>query len=96
MTENDLLKSLEAFKNGKTPGTDDMNAELYIFLVWHKIISSSQYKLFIWTWHVIHSTKESYNIIITKERERPLVFKELETNIITKRRIQNFSKSLSQ
>ena len=31
MTENDLLKSLKAFKNGKTPGTDGLNAEFYIF-----------------------------------------------------------------
>ena len=31
MTENDLLKSLKAFKNGKTPGIDGLNAELYNF-----------------------------------------------------------------
>ena len=31
MTENDLLKSLKAFKNGKTPGTDGLNAEFYKF-----------------------------------------------------------------
>ena len=29
MTENNLLKNLKAFKNGKTPGTDGINAELY-------------------------------------------------------------------
>ena len=43
MTENNLLKSLEAFKNGKTPSTGGINAEFYICLVWHKIIYSSQY-----------------------------------------------------
>ena len=31
MTENDLLQSLKAFKNGKTPGTDGINAEFYKF-----------------------------------------------------------------
>ena len=36
MTENDLLKSLKAFKNGKTPGTDGLNAEFYKFF-WHDI-----------------------------------------------------------
>ena len=29
MTETDLLKRLKAFKNGKTPGTDGINAEFY-------------------------------------------------------------------
>ena len=29
MTENDLLKSLKALKNVKTPGTDGINAEFY-------------------------------------------------------------------
>ena len=36
MTENDLLKGLKAFKNGKTPGTDGLNAEFYKFF-WHDI-----------------------------------------------------------
>ena len=31
MTEDDLLKSLKAFKNGRTPGTDDINVEFYKF-----------------------------------------------------------------
>ena len=31
MNKNDLLKSLKAFKNGKTPGMDGINAEFYHF-----------------------------------------------------------------
>ena len=31
-TENDLLKSLKAFINTKTPGTDGVNTEFYYFL----------------------------------------------------------------
>ena len=31
MTENDLLQNLKALKNGKTPGTDGINAEFYHF-----------------------------------------------------------------
>ena len=36
MTENDLPKSLKALKNGKTPGTDGINAEFYKF-IWSDI-----------------------------------------------------------
>ena len=42
MNKNDLLKTLKAFKNGKTPGMDGINAEFYHFFG----ISSSQYQLF--------------------------------------------------
>ena len=31
LTENELLKSIKAFKNGKTPGTDGLTAEFYKF-----------------------------------------------------------------
>ena len=31
LTENELLKSVKAFKNGKTPGTDGLSAKFYKF-----------------------------------------------------------------
>ena len=31
LTERELLKSIKAFKNGKTPGTDGLTAEFYKF-----------------------------------------------------------------
>ena len=31
LTESELLKSIKAFKNGKTPGTDGLSAEFYQF-----------------------------------------------------------------
>ena len=36
LTENELLKSIKAFKNGKTPGTDGLTAEFYKFF-WSEI-----------------------------------------------------------
>ena len=36
MTESELLKSIKAFKNGKTPGTDGLTAEFYKYF-WNDI-----------------------------------------------------------
>ena len=52
MTENDLLKSLKAFKNGKTPGTDGLNAEFYKFF-WPDI---KQFLLVSINYSLEHST----------------------------------------
>ena len=97
MTENDLLKSLKAFKNGKTPGTDGLNAEFYKFF-WPDI---KQFLLASINYSLEHGTlsiaqRRAIISILPKGRQRPLVLKELATNILTKRRLQNFSKGLSQ
>ena len=48
LTENELLKSIKAFKNGKTPGTDGLTAKFYNFF-WSDIkqflLSSINYAL---------------------------------------------------
>ena len=98
VAENDLLKSLKAFKNGGENTRDrcDKRRILNFFLAWHETISSSQHQLLTRTWHVIYSTKKGNYIACTKGRQRPLLLKELVTNIFTERRLQNFSKGLSQ
>ena len=46
MTENELLKSIKSFKNNKTPGTDGLTAEFYIFFwqdIKHVLLASISY-----------------------------------------------------
>ena len=96
MTENDLLKSLKAFKNGKTPGTDGLNAEFYKFF-WHDIkqflLASINYSLEYGTLSI--AQRRAIISLLPKGDKDRLYLKNWRPISFTERRLQNFSKGLS-
>ena len=82
MTESEVLKSIKTLKNGKTPGTDGLTAEFYIFF-WNGIkdllFSSINYAL-EYGGLSAEQRRGMISLLPQKDKDR-LYLKKLETNI---------------